>query len=207
MRNVYVVTHTEATHHLRSLVGGWRDYPLTENGRDQAARIAASLHKETGTDEIPIYSSDLQRCSEMADIFTRVFGGSVVLDERLREMRFGRGEGKARDWSKKNVNPKPADGNRLDYRIFEGSETRREVGTRVGSIVDEIGDKPGDYAIIITHGFALSFVIMAWMRVPVDGMGHGSFPTASGGVTLLSVDDFFGSRSVVYVGRRDYLAG
>lgn len=38
MRHLYVVTHTEATHHVDNIVGGWHDSQLTPNGKRAARR-------------------------------------------------------------------------------------------------------------------------------------------------------------------------
>ena len=86
MKNVYVVTHTEATHHVQGLAGGWYDTSLTENGRNQARKIALALYSEIGEQKIPIYSSDLKRCAETAEAFSEVFNSRVILDRNLREI-------------------------------------------------------------------------------------------------------------------------
>jgi len=116
MKNIYVVTHTEATHHIQGLAGGWYDTSLTENGRNQARKIAEALHSEIGEQNIPIYSSDLKRCAETAEAFAEVFNSRVILDTDLREMSFGDADGKNQEWMRKNITPKPADGNRLDKK-------------------------------------------------------------------------------------------
>lgn len=38
MRHLYVVTRTEATHHVDNIVGGWHDSQLTPNGKRAARR-------------------------------------------------------------------------------------------------------------------------------------------------------------------------
>jgi len=59
----------------------------------------------------------------------------------------------------------------------------------------------------VTHGFTLSIVIAAWMKVPIDGMGFVAFPVASGSITHLHQDDFFRNRSVKSLGMTGHLAG
>ena len=54
MKNIYVVTHTESIHHIQGLAGGWYDTSLTENGKNQARKIAIGLHNEIGVQNIPI---------------------------------------------------------------------------------------------------------------------------------------------------------
>ena len=205
MKNIYVVTHTEATHHIQGLVGGWYNTSLTENGRNQAMKIAEALYSEIGEQNTPIYSSDLKRCVETAEVIAEVFNSSVILDRNLREMNFGDAEGKNQPWFNKNVIPQPADGNRLDHKIAWNSESRREIGTRIQGAVNRIINKPDNNVIIITHGFALTFVIMAWLRVPVENMDYCQFNNRPGGVTLLHEDDVFENRFVMYINKPDYL--
>ncbi len=205
MKNIYVVTHTEAIHHVQRLVGGWYDSSLTENGRVQARKIAAALYNEIGIRNIPIYSSDLKRCVEMADAFAEVFDTTVILDRNLREASWGDAEGKTEEWRNQNIVHKSIDGNQLDHQIFKNSESRRDVGTRIQSSLNQIISKPANYIIIITHGFALTFVIMTWLKVPVENMDYCHFQPHPGGVTLLQEDDFVGGRTVTFVSKLDYL--
>ena len=205
MKNVYVVTHTESTHHVQGLAGGWYDASLTENGRNQARKIAAALYSEIGEQNIPIYSSDLKRCAETAEAFAEVFNSTVFLDRDLREMDFGDAGGKTKEWRDKNIVPKPTDGNRLDHRIFSNSESRRDIGTRIRNSLNRIISKQDDNVIIITHGFALTYIIMAWLKVPVESMDYCSFNGRTGGVTLLHEDDLFENRFVMYINKQDYL--
>jgi probable phosphoglycerate mutase len=193
-------------HHVQRLIGGWYDTSLTENGRVQARKIATSLYNEIGERNIPIYSSDLKRCVETADIFAEIFGTKVIFDRNLREASWGEAEGKTKEWWNQNVIHKSIDGNQLDHRIFRNSESRREVGTRIQSSLNQIVSKPENCTIIITHGFALTFVIMAWLKVPIENMDCCHFQPCSGGVTLLQEDDLVGGRTVTFVNKLDYLA-
>jgi len=43
VRNIYLVVHPEATHHLEGVVGGWHDSQLTPAGERAAASIAGAL--------------------------------------------------------------------------------------------------------------------------------------------------------------------
>ncbi|XVU21900.1 histidine phosphatase family protein [Actinoplanes sp. CA-054009] len=75
MRNVYVVTHPEATHHLDKVVGGWHDSRLTAGGLAAASDIAAALLSavpEGAT--VALSSSDLRRTRETAEVIGRAFG-------------------------------------------------------------------------------------------------------------------------------------
>lgn len=43
MKKLYVVTHTEATHHVENKVGGWFNSDLTEKGISDAKSIRTKL--------------------------------------------------------------------------------------------------------------------------------------------------------------------
>jgi probable phosphoglycerate mutase len=147
----------------------------------------------------------LKRCAETAEAFAEVFNSTVILDRKLREMSWGDAEGKNQEWTDKNITPRPADSNRLDHQIFRNAESRRDAATRIQKSVDKIVSRPDNNLIIITHGFALTFVIMAWLKIPVENMDYCGFATRSGGVTLLHEDDFFETRHVIYTNKQDYL--
>jgi probable phosphoglycerate mutase len=202
MKNIYIVRHTESIHHVKGLAGGWFDTSLTDTGKEQARKIAAALLDEVQKPGTPIYSSDLKRCSEMADIIAAVFGSTVTLDRDLREMSGGDCEGKPEDWVRQNVRVLTT-GNRIDHRAFNNAESRGDVGRRMYAFLDRVLKKPDEDIFLITHGFAMGFLIMAWLKVPVENMDYGDFSkTRPGSVTLLYEDDLWKNRYVVYVGRQ-----
>lgn len=69
---------------------GWRDTPLNEHGRGQARALAERL---AGQGIASIWSSDLSRARETAEIVGAHLGLDVRLDWRLREGNRGRWEG------------------------------------------------------------------------------------------------------------------
>jgi probable phosphoglycerate mutase len=207
VKNIYLVTHTEALHHVQGLGGGWYDTPLTEKGKTQAAKLAKNLQAEIDISGIPIYSSDLKRAKETASEFARVFGSSVIMDRNLREMNFGEYGGKTKEWHDKHIVPLSKDSDRMDHRLFTGAESRRECGQRAYVFINRLLVERDDNAIIITHGHFRTFLIMAWLKVPVENMGYGQFPANSGSVTHLKEDDLFKNRNIVYLNRMDFLTG
>ena len=76
---VYVVTHTEATHHVDRLVGGGYDSELTEQGHAHAGRIAD--HLRTSIRETPIvFTSNLKRAHQTAIPIALAFDTDVIVD-------------------------------------------------------------------------------------------------------------------------------
>ena len=70
---------------------GWRDTPLNDHGRDQARTLADEL---AGRGIASIWSSDLSRARETAEIVARLLDLDVRVDWRLREANRGRWEGR-----------------------------------------------------------------------------------------------------------------
>jgi probable phosphoglycerate mutase len=54
-----------------------------------------------------------------------------------------------------------------------------------------------DTAVVVTHGFALTFVISAWLGVPIESLGSARYSAASGSLTMLEIDPEWGDRKLV----------
>ena len=205
MRNVYVVTHAQSLHHVERKVGGWYDTSLTDLGRTQAEKTGRLLESAIDSADIRIFSSDLRRAAETAEIIGRHLHEPVTLDPRLREMSYGDAEGKPQDWFIDRIKPQPADGNRLDHRVYAGAESRREVAERVGAALTDILVKGARDTVIVSHEFASTFIVMAWMKVPAEHMGYCNFSARPCSVTKLHEDERFCNRGVSYICRTDHL--
>lgn len=198
MQNLYVVNHPHAEHTEADLVGGWHDSHLTGPGRRDAYLIAEELQRRRDTlRPIRITTSDLARCTETAEILAAVLDVPVSTDARLREISFGEAEGRSNEWLAQRQIPAP-DHDRLDHRgPIPRAETRREVATRVGACICELMTDIGHDHVVITHGYALTFVITTWMQIPVDAVGFASFATGPGAITHLHLDDYWRNRSLL----------
>ena len=82
-------------------------------------------------------------------------------------------------------------------RGVEGAETRRQFATRVHAAVEQVLASPCAHQVVVTHGFALTFVVTAWIGMPLESADRVNFRATSGGITVLEQDDFFANRSVV----------
>ncbi|MQC83254.1 MAG: histidine phosphatase family protein [Chloroflexi bacterium] len=87
------IRHGQAVRNATGVIGGWRDYPLTDLGRDQARRAAVRL---AATRVDTIYASNLSRASETARIIAAASNIEVVENAALRERSWGDAEGLTR---------------------------------------------------------------------------------------------------------------
>lgn len=207
MRTLHVITHPEATHHVEKVVGGWHDSDLTPAGRDAAAAVARALRADIPADaDVELISSDLRRAAQTADAVGELFGVRPLLDRRLREKSYGEAEGRPQEWLDRRFVPPPAEGDRMGHHEgVPGAETRAECARRVYAAMDDLLRRPREHQIVVTHGFALTFVVAAWIKMPYEAVGSVSFPAPSGSITLLREDDFFHNRQVVRVGDTRHL--
>jgi len=145
---------------------------------------------------VPIVLSDLKRARQTAEIIGEALQSPVVLDPRLRELSYGIAEGRPQSWLAKRIVATPTCGSRLDHRVCEGAESRRDLATRVYAAVDEILASDVKDAIIVTHGFAATFVIACWIGLPIEKADYVKFAVSPASLSLLVEDDVFMNRSV-----------
>ncbi|MCV7159426.1 histidine phosphatase family protein [Mycolicibacterium brisbanense] len=197
-KTIYVVTHPEATHHCEGLVGGWYDSDLTARGLAQTMSIAQWMRAQIPAGvTAEVFSSDLLRARRTADQIGHAIGSAVMLDRDLREKSYGIAEGRPQHWLDERFIPPPADGDRLNHdEGIPGAETKGKFAARVYSAMRSITARPAEHQIIVTHGFALTFVIAAWIHMPPESLGYANFRSNPGSITTLRQDDYFHNRQV-----------
>ncbi|WP_431965871.1 histidine phosphatase family protein [Nocardia sp. bgisy134] len=207
MRKIYVVTHPEATHHVDRVVGGWYDSQLTAAGLCAAAAIGEALRARIPEDaDVRVYSSDLLRTAQTAEAIGEALGVAPILDARLREKSYGEAGGRPQAWLDRRFVPPPAVGERLRHgEGIAGAETKMSLAQRIYAAMGEILDSPGEHQVIVTHGGAMTFVVAAWIGMPIDSAGYVAFRAASGSITVLTEDDFFHNREVSSLGDTHHL--
>jgi 2,3-bisphosphoglycerate-dependent phosphoglycerate mutase len=207
VKTLYVVTHPEATHHVDGLVGGQFDSDLTARGRRHADAIAGRLRQTIPRDaEVELYTSDLRRTTQTAEVIARALGVAPVAMRDLREKSYGVAGGRPQQWLDERLVPPPATGNRMEHdEGVEGAETRGELAVRVHRAVDIIVARPCVHQVVVTHGMAMTFVIAAWIRMPLEAAGYVSFRSTSGGITVLEEDDYWHNRRVASLNDTSHL--
>jgi broad specificity phosphatase PhoE len=136
---------------------GWRDTPLNDSGRRQAAELAERMASEG---IVSLWSSDLVRASETAEIVGDRLGLEPRLDWRLREGNRGRWEGRLFEDVAREEPEASAAYLRAgpDWR-FPGGESLREQQERVSECVEEIratGELP---ALAVAHGGSIRVML------------------------------------------------
>jgi 2,3-bisphosphoglycerate-dependent phosphoglycerate mutase len=130
-------------------VQGWVDAPLNDRGRAQALELAAAV-RDRGV--AAVYSSQLARARETADLVAGELGLGVVVDERLAESRRGDWEGRLLEEIERDEPERWAAWRRggAEFR-FPGGESLAEHAERVAAALAEVraGALP---ALCVCHG-------------------------------------------------------
>jgi broad specificity phosphatase PhoE len=131
-----LVRHGETDWNAEGRLQGQTDRPLSELGRRQARRLAEDLPREQLE---AIYSSDLARARETAEIVGERVGLPVELDPNLREKDWGTWEGLT-----------AAERDRVEF-VGESTEAHQE---RMLGALRRISDRhPGEKTVlVVTHG-------------------------------------------------------
>lgn len=146
-----MIRHGQSQANLDFRFAGQSDSPLTEQGIQQAERLAEWVTGQYCIDRI--YSSDLCRAYQTAVPVARRMGLDIIKDESFREIFAGRWQGQAYELIKETYGDDYAcwlsDIGRA--RCTEG-ESVRELAERVTLRMKELGEKESGKTILIsTH--------------------------------------------------------
>jgi alpha-ribazole phosphatase len=166
MTKLLLIRHGQTDWNLEGRYQGQSDIPLNQNGRAQAKALANQIQLQTFA---AVFTSDLKRAQETAEILATAFHLQITIDPRLREINQGEWEGlfvntiKARYvdlWSQRAIEP-------ANIRP-PGGETVAEVATRVYAALDDISRLfPVDNILIVSHGLSLATIICRVQGIPV----------------------------------------
>jgi len=187
MSNIILIQHCQSEHHINNMSGGWTDTPLTELGRYQAEKIGERLKGFVEKNDYALYSSDLLRASQTADIVGAQLNLDVILEKDFREINSGIAAGKTKEWANSNRNPRAKDEFDLDYREFQGGENWREFYSRVSTCMDKIYKSEREKSfLIVTHGGTLGYILAWWLKFTPEMIVNVYFSSSVGGITVLS---------------------
>ncbi len=159
MTEMWLVRHGQTDWNLAGIYQGQSDIPLNATGIKQASELALKLK---GTHFDAIYSSDLKRARQTAEIIAEQVGAPVFIDPRLREIKQGVWEGMTIEEVKQKFAP---DFNRdpelINVPRAEGAESLAEVITRMVEAANEIHNRHnGSRVLLASHGLAVAVLYL-----------------------------------------------
>lgn len=178
-----IARHGQTKHNLDHRYQGITDAPLNQAGILQSDKLADRLSSEKID---VIYSSNLLRCVQTAELIAKEHSLKVNQEERLREISFGEWEGMSYNeiqaqspdllekWMGDPAHVSPPNG-----------ETLIQLAVRVKSVVDEMkGQHAEQTVLVVTHGGVIRALLC--LSLGIDLNRHSQFESATGSVSELS---------------------
>ena len=160
-RELILVRHGETVHNVARITQGWSDSELSERGRGQVLQLAERIQAMKPT---ALYSSPLGRAISTAQAIADATGLEIVPLDDLREMNYGRWEGRAF-----------LDIRKEDEEIYKRwivdehcpcpeGESHVDVRTRLGRVFESLNS---ERPVLVSHGTAIRIGMTALLDIPV----------------------------------------
>ena len=164
MTTILLARHGESDWNRAQRWQGHADRPLTDHGRAQARALADRLE---GVELDAVYSSDLQRARETAEVVAERRGLSVHALPALREVDVGSWSGLTRAEAQERF----PDGYRrwlAGAEAWDDGETYEQLSERVlGTVVAIAAAHPGERVLLVAHGGSIRAIHAAALGVEV----------------------------------------
>ena len=188
---VYLIRHGETANAKDHALNGHFDIELSQKGRDQIQAIAEILKISPIK---AVYSSDLKRTRNSAEIISIQHGLDPVCYPELRELSFGKWEG----LSLKELNSKyPGEvekrfANPATFQA-EGGETLQQLIERALPKYEQIiANHPGDEIVIMSHGGVNRVILGHLLGIPLNNVFRITQENAG-----LNIIQYYNSQPVV----------
>jgi 2,3-bisphosphoglycerate-dependent phosphoglycerate mutase len=147
---IHLVRHGETDWNRELRWQGQSDVPLNARGREQARALAASL---TNVPLAAIYSSDLRRAAETAEIVAEQLQLPLRVDAALREIDVGSWQGLTLTQLRVRVPEAVARWEQTGERGWEEGESHDDMFRRVVDAIRSIVDRHSDEEVlVVSHG-------------------------------------------------------
>jgi len=158
-------------------VQGFRDTPLNDTGRRQAQELAERV-ADRGI--VSLWSSDLSRAQETANIVGARLGLEAKLDPRLREANRGEWEGRLFIELEREQPERYAEWRRAGESFrFPGGESLVEQQERVCAALRDIRATDQLPALVICHGGSIRVILCSRDRRGLDAFHDFEVPNGA----------------------------
>ncbi len=162
-----MLRHGESLSNVKKVISSWPEqgyFPLTSKGVEDIEKAARELKNK---DINFIFSSDLLRTKQTAEIVSKETGVEVNYDKRLREYNVGELNGKPLDEWRKVFK----EGDSKFEAAPPGGETYRDVKKRVADFFYEMeGEFSGKNILIISHQNPLTLIEAEIKGISTEGI-------------------------------------
>jgi len=166
---IYIVRHGQTEWNLLGKTQGHGNSDLTPKGIEQAELLADSMTK------YPIdyiYSSDLGRAYQTAEIIGNKLNIEVEKTEALREMNFGTWEGRIiKDIIEEDPELYKMWRNEPHLAKIPQGETLSQIKKRTDAFIKEINEKyDGKHIVLVTHSLCARIMLLSFLDSDVKNI-------------------------------------
>ncbi len=175
---LYLVRHGQTIANAERRFQGHKDFPLSDVGRQQVERVAERL-RDTPIDYI--YSSDLGRAAETANVIAGKHGKHVIQKELFREYSWGAFDGLTLEEAK-DTYPQIVKRNVEDWGAVDipHKELTSDFTDRVEQTIQFLTDSHmGKRILVVSHGRFLNAFMTKVLRIREESGWAFSFVNAS----------------------------
>lgn len=165
----YIVRHGQTNWNILGKTQGHGNSDLTAKGIEQATELAESI---VNYPIDYIYSSDLGRAVQTAQILGDKLNIEVEETEALREMGFGEWEGLLIDEIKTNyANVYTTWRNEPHLAQIPGGETLHLIKDRVDSFIQSLNEKyDNKHILLVTHSVTVRVMLLAFLNSGMENI-------------------------------------
>src|SRR6185437_10750162 len=114
------------------------------------------------------------------------------LDPDLREKSYGDAEGRPQSWLDDRFVPPPESGDRMHHdEGIPGAEMIWDLAVRAYAAMERVEQSPSAHVVVVSHGGTSTFLVAAWIGIPLEAAGLVNFRFSPGGISVLRQDDYF----------------
>ena len=187
---VIIVRHGETQWNIANIRQGHLDSGLTDVGIAQAKALAQRLLRERFS---ALYSSDLGRAVQTAQIIAEATEHEIIADARLRERHLGIFQGLTSHEMKEKY-PEEYKLHRTlgpDYVIPAGESVRQQVARNLAYLNEIAAKHLGETIVVITHGGVLSGLFRHTFSIPFEAPRRFEFTNAGLNVFIYEEGNWF----------------
>jgi broad specificity phosphatase PhoE len=176
---VFLVRHGETDYNAKSIFQGYSPVPLSAHGRQQAALVAERL---VSVRPQVLYSSDILRAQETAEIIGQRLGLPVQPCVGLREWNVGTWVGKPAEEYSAHLQSLGA--HPVTY-VPDGGESQVQTQARIVAQMHAFAAQHSrDTILCVSHGKAID--LLARHLLGLDVMGESAYRIINTSVTIVS---------------------
>lgn len=152
----YFVRHGETEWNKKKIIQGHQDSPLTLKGKASAEKLGKILRNKNV--EI-IYTSDLGRCLQVAEIINKYLKVKLVKTSKLRERNFGDLNGKPEEEIKRKLdlsNPN---------KEAPNGESFNQLKSRIINFIKSLSKEKFRTVLLVTHDGPVRAILSEYYKV------------------------------------------